>query len=69
MAAQWEARRLQRGGCHNHDDGRNNVALGARGQHSKCWNCGVRGHFSRDFPKPRKEKALLTDVDDEPALL
>jgi hypothetical protein len=68
-AAQWEARRRQRGGGHNHDDDGGCSMAGARGRRSKCWNCDVRGHFTRDCPEPRKEKALLADVDDEPALL
>uniref|UniRef100_A0ACD5TIC8 Uncharacterized protein n=1 Tax=Avena sativa TaxID=4498 RepID=A0ACD5TIC8_AVESA len=68
-AAQWEARRRARGGGHDHDDGGSSVDSGARGRRGKCWNCGVRDHFSRDCPEPRKEKALLANVDDEPALL
>ncbi|XP_071679457.1 uncharacterized protein [Lolium perenne] len=68
-AAQWEQRRRARGGGHDHDDGGSSVDSGARGRRGKCWNCGVRGHFSRDCPEPRKEKALLVDVDDEPAML
>jgi hypothetical protein len=69
-AAQWEARRRQRGGGYDHDDeGGNSVASGARGRRGRCWNCGLRSHFSRDCREPRKEKALLVDVDDDPALL
>ena len=67
-AAQWEARRRQRGRGHDHDNGGSSVDSGARGRRGKCWNCGVRGHFSRDCPDPRKEKALLANVDYEPAL-
>jgi hypothetical protein len=45
-AAQWEARRRQRGG---HDDvSGSSVASGTKGRHGRCYNCDVRGHFSRD---------------------
>ena len=65
-AAQWAARR--RGG-YNDDGG--SSASAERRRLGKCWNCGVRGHFSRHCPEPRKEKkeeALLCDAGDHPGL-
>jgi len=37
----------------------------------KCFNCGVRGHFTRDCHKPKKEvvMAATADIDNEAALL
>ena len=67
-AAQWEARRRACGGGNDDNDGRSSADSGARGRRGKCSNCGVRGHFSRDCPKPRKEKALLADDDVHPGL-
>ncbi|CAM0949754.1 unnamed protein product [Alopecurus aequalis] len=50
-AEQWEARRRQSGGGHDHGDNeRSNVASGVR-RRGKCHNCGVRGHFARDCRK------------------
>jgi hypothetical protein len=35
----------------------------------KCFNCGIRGHFTRDCRKPKKEEALLAKADEEASLL
>jgi hypothetical protein len=36
---------------------------------SQCFNCGNRGHFAQDCPKPKKEEALFADVEEEATLL
>jgi len=56
------------------DDGASSVRSGASGRRrssgkGRCFNCGVRSHFSRECPKPRKEEALYGNADDEATLL
>ncbi|CAN6272717.1 unnamed protein product [Urochloa humidicola] len=58
----------------NDDDGGSSVRSGtSRRRRSsgkgRCFNCGVRDHFSRECPKPRKEEALYGNADEEPTLL
>jgi hypothetical protein len=69
MADQWEARRRQYVGGHDHDNGGSSVDSSAKGWRGRCYNCSVRGHFSSDCWQPRKEKSLLADIDDVPALI
>ncbi|CAO2149527.1 unnamed protein product [Urochloa humidicola] len=67
-----------RSGGHEDDsddnDGGSSVRSGASGRRrssgkERCFNCSVRGHFSRECPKPRKEEALYGNADEEPTLL
>ncbi|KAL6622998.1 hypothetical protein ACP70R_032877 [Stipagrostis hirtigluma subsp. patula] len=80
---QWEARRRQRGngrekrggdgGHEDSDDDRSTTSSGSRRGGSRyrgrCFDCGERGHMARNCPRKKKERALLCDADDEPALL
>jgi hypothetical protein len=74
--------RKKKGGCsggrddssEDDDDRGNNVRSGASGRRrssgkGKCFNCGVRGHFSRECPKLRKEEALYANAEEEATLL
>jgi hypothetical protein len=35
----------------------------------RCFNCGVRSHFTRDCRQPKKEEALLANANEEATLL
>jgi hypothetical protein len=74
--------RKKKGGCSggrddssdDDDDGGNNVRSGASGRRrssgkGKCFNCGIRSHFSRECPKLRKEEALYANAEEEATLL
>jgi hypothetical protein len=80
--AQWEAHSHggggRRGGDHGGDRGGDDGASSVRSRASgrrrnsgkgRCFNCDVRGHFSKECPKPRKEEALNGNADEEPTLL
>jgi hypothetical protein len=79
--AQWEVHSWRGGGrCHdddvrgggyNDDDDDSSIMSSGRGggrYHGRCFNCGTRGHMTRECPK-KNEKALLADVDEEAMLL
>jgi hypothetical protein len=56
------------------DDGGSNIHSGVSGRRrssgkGRCFNCCIRGHFSRECPKPRKEAAMFGNADEEPTLL
>ncbi|CAN6224236.1 unnamed protein product [Urochloa humidicola] len=56
------------------DNGGSSFRSGATGHHhssgkGRCFNCSVRGHFSRECPKPTMEEALFVSADEEPTLL
>ena len=56
------------------NDGASSVRSGVSGHRrssgkGRCFNCGVRSHFSRECPKPRKEEALYCNAEDEATLL
>ncbi|XP_073360016.1 uncharacterized protein [Aegilops tauschii subsp. strangulata] len=57
-AASWRCARRRRRGEHS---------IRRRGRRGKCYKCGVRGHFKREWPLLRKEpaagRALLVDGD------
>ncbi|CAN6286494.1 unnamed protein product [Urochloa humidicola] len=53
------------------DDGGSSTSSGhGRSRYrGKCFDCGERGHMARNCPRKKKERTLLCDVEEEPALL
>jgi hypothetical protein len=59
----------------NNEDNNNDFDTSVRNGHKtgkkkvKCYNCGVRGHYSSECRNPKKEEALFASVDKHPTLL
>jgi hypothetical protein len=55
------------------DDDASNTSSGVSSRSNRyrgrCFNCGEHGHMMRNCLQKKKERALLCDVDEEPALL
>ena len=74
-------RRGDRGAVRAHAGGRNDednssdsdtsVRSGRKAgkKKGKCYNCGVRGHYSSECRNPKKEVAFFASADENPALL
>jgi hypothetical protein len=66
-----EEKHVGRGHSKDNDDASSTCSGASRrsGRHRGwCFDCGERGHMVRNYPR-KKEKAMLTDVEEEYALL
>ncbi|KAM3317381.1 hypothetical protein ACQJBY_035184 [Aegilops geniculata] len=65
-AAQWRARERQHDGARDDDDGQSMASGYGGNRRGRCYKCGERVHFKREFPQLRKapaeEHAMMADA-------